>query len=60
VKILVSGFSLLGQLAALVEQRVRHIYRRQRPTPLPSRTVKSGHEEQLSHPKLSTIEANPS
>jgi hypothetical protein len=60
VKILVSGFSLLGQLAAPVEQRVRYVYRRQRPTPLPRRAAKSGHEAQPCHPKLSTIEANQS
>ena len=29
------------QLAAFVQQRIRHVYRRQRPTPLPSRTAQS-------------------
>jgi hypothetical protein len=28
----------VGQLAAFIQQRIRHVYRRQRPTPLPSRT----------------------
>jgi len=36
-----------GQLAALIQQRIRHIYQRQRPTPLPSRTAKSRHPSQL-------------
>jgi hypothetical protein len=31
----------LGPLAALIQQRIRHIYRRQRTTPLPSRTAMS-------------------
>ena len=31
----------LGQLAAFIQQQIRHRYRRQRPTPLPSRTAKS-------------------
>jgi hypothetical protein len=37
----------LGQLAAFIQQRIRHGYRRQRPTPLPSRTAKSRHQMQL-------------
>jgi hypothetical protein len=31
-----------GQLAAFIQQRIRHIYRRQRTAPIPSRTAKSG------------------
>jgi hypothetical protein len=31
----------LGQLVALIQQRIGHVYRRQRPTPLPSRTAES-------------------
>jgi hypothetical protein len=37
----------LGQLATLFQQRIRHIYRRQRTSPLPSRTAKSRHQSQL-------------
>jgi hypothetical protein len=29
-----------GQLATFIQQRIRHVYRRQRPAPLPSRTAK--------------------
>jgi hypothetical protein len=36
-----------GQLAALIQQRIRHINRRQRPTPLLSRTAESRHQSQL-------------
>jgi hypothetical protein len=36
-----------GQLAAFIQQRIRYVYRRQRPTPLPSRTAKSRHQSQL-------------
>jgi hypothetical protein len=32
---------------AFIQQRIRHIYRRQRPTALPSRTAKSRHQAQL-------------
>jgi hypothetical protein len=32
-----------GQLAAFIQQRIRDGYRRQRTTPLPSRTAKSRH-----------------
>jgi hypothetical protein len=39
--------SPLGQLAAFIEQRIRHVYRRQRSTPFPSRTAKSRHQSQL-------------
>jgi hypothetical protein len=35
-----------GQLAAFIQQRIRHVYRR-RTTPLPSRTAKSRHQSQL-------------
>jgi hypothetical protein len=31
----------LGQLAAFIQQRILYVYRRQRSTPLPSRTAKS-------------------
>jgi hypothetical protein len=34
-------------LAAFIQQRIRHAYRRQRPTPLPSRTAESRHQSQL-------------
>jgi hypothetical protein len=37
----------LGQLAALIQQRIRHGYRRQRLTPL-RRTAESRHQSQLS------------
>ncbi len=30
-----------GQLAAFIQQRIRHVDRRQWPTPLPSRTAQS-------------------
>jgi hypothetical protein len=36
-----------GQLAAFIQQRIRHGYRRQRPTPLPSCTAKIRHQSQL-------------
>jgi hypothetical protein len=36
-----------GQLAAFIQQRIRHVYPRQRTTPLPSRTAKSRHQSQL-------------
>jgi hypothetical protein len=36
-----------SQLAAFIQQRIRYVYRRQRPTPLPSRTAKTGHQSQL-------------
>jgi hypothetical protein len=36
-----------GSGAALIQQRIRHVYRRQRSTPLPSRTAKSRHQSQL-------------
>jgi hypothetical protein len=36
-----------GQLAAFIQQRIRHVYRPQRPTPLPSRTAKNCHQPQL-------------
>ena len=36
-----------GQIAAFIEQRIRHTYRWQQPTPLPSRTAKSRHQSQL-------------
>jgi len=32
-----------GQLATFIQQRIRHVYRRKRPTPLPSRMAKSRH-----------------
>jgi hypothetical protein len=32
-------FGLLGQLVAFIQQRIRHVYRRQRPAPLPSGTA---------------------
>jgi hypothetical protein len=32
-----------GQLAAFIQQRIRHVYRRQRATPLPSGAAKSRH-----------------
>jgi hypothetical protein len=35
------------QLAAFIQQRIRHVYRPQRPTPLPSRTAESRHQPQL-------------
>jgi hypothetical protein len=41
------GGVLGGQLAAFIQQRIRHAYRRQRPTPLPSRTAKSSHQSRL-------------
>jgi hypothetical protein len=31
----------LGHFAALIQQRIRHAYRQQRPNPLPSRTAHS-------------------
>src|ERR1700755_2854333 len=37
----------LGHLAALIQQRSPHGYRRQRPPPLPSRTAQSRHQSQL-------------
>jgi hypothetical protein len=40
-------FPQLGQLAALIQQRIRHVYRRQRPTPLPSRMAKNRDHSQL-------------
>jgi len=36
-----------GQLAAFIRERIRYGYRRQRPTPLPSRTAKSRDQSQL-------------
>ena len=30
----------VGQLAAFIQQRIRHAYRRQRPAPIPSPTAK--------------------
>ena len=36
-----------SQLTALIQQRIRHVYRWQRPTPLPSRTAQSHHQSQL-------------
>ena len=35
------------QLAAFIQQRIRHVYRRHWPAPLPSRTAKSRHQSQL-------------
>jgi hypothetical protein len=32
---------------AVIQQRIRHAYRRQRPTPLPSRMTKGRHQSQL-------------
>jgi hypothetical protein len=32
---------------AFIQQRIRHVYRRQRPAPLPSRTAKSRHQSQF-------------
>jgi hypothetical protein len=31
----------------IVQQRISHVYRRQRPTPLPSRAAKIRHQSQL-------------
>jgi hypothetical protein len=36
-----------GQFAAFIQQRIRHIYRRQPPTLLPSRIAKSRHQSRL-------------
>ena len=36
-----------SQLAAFIQQRIRNVYRRQRPAALPSRTAKSRHQSQL-------------
>jgi len=36
----VAGYSL-GHLAAFIQQRIRHIYRRRRPAPLPSRSARA-------------------
>jgi hypothetical protein len=47
VKIPAAGCSPLAQLAAFIQQRIHHVYRRQRPTPLPSRTAKSRRPLQL-------------
>jgi hypothetical protein len=47
MKIPVAGCRPLGQLAAFVQQRIRHVYRRQRPAPLPSCTAKSRYQQQL-------------
>ena len=33
---------------AFIQQRIRHVYRRQRPTPLPSRTAKNRDQSQLA------------
>jgi hypothetical protein len=44
-----TGIELVAhrQLHAFIQQRIRHVYRRQRPTSLPSRTAKSRHQSQL-------------
>jgi hypothetical protein len=42
-----AGCSPLGQLAAFIQERIRHVYRRQRTTPLPSRTPKGYYRSQL-------------
>jgi hypothetical protein len=36
-----------GQLAAFILERIRHVNRRQRAVPLPSRTAQSRHQSQL-------------
>jgi hypothetical protein len=36
------------KLAEFIQQRIRHVYRRQRPTPLPSRTAKRRHQPKLA------------
>ena len=36
-----------SQLAAFIQQRIRHVYRRQRPSPLSSRPAQSRHQSQL-------------
>jgi hypothetical protein len=36
-----------GQLAAFIQQRIRHVYRRQRSTSLQSRAAKCRHQAQL-------------
>ena len=38
---------MLPALAAFIQQRIRRVYRRQRPTPLPSHMVKDRHQLQL-------------
>jgi hypothetical protein len=40
-------FARLVSFAAFIQQRIRHVYRRQRPTPLPSRTAKNRHQPKL-------------
>jgi hypothetical protein len=37
----------MAQLAAFIQQRVRHVCRRQRTAPLPSRTAQHRHQSQL-------------
>jgi hypothetical protein len=37
----------LGQLPAFIRQRIRHVYRRRRPTQLPSRMTESRNKSQL-------------
>jgi hypothetical protein len=36
----------IGTAAAFIQQRIRHVYRRQRPAPLPSRKTKRRHQSQ--------------
>jgi hypothetical protein len=36
-----------GQLAALIQQRIRYIYRRHRPTPFASRMAQRRHQPKL-------------
>jgi hypothetical protein len=43
VKIAVAVCRPLGQLAAFIQQRICHVYRRQRTASLPSRPAKSRH-----------------
>jgi len=38
---------LLKEVAAFIQQRIRHVYRRQRPTPLPSGRAQHRHQSQL-------------
>ena len=40
-----------------IQQRIRHVDRRQRPTPLPSRTAKSRNQSQLSFDGLDAAQA---